>query len=59
MSSSIKQDFLVVQISDFYTDNGGSFKGHLVSYSDYFLSDKTLKADTITNLDISSFTYSN
>lgn len=59
MSSSIKQDFLVVQISDFYTDNGGSFKGHLVSYSDYFLIDKTLKADTITNLDISSFTYSN
>jgi len=36
-TSSLKQDFIVIQINDFYTDNGGSFKGHLVSYTDYYL----------------------
>ena len=59
VTSSIKQDFLAVEINDFYSDNGGTFKGHLVSYKDYFLSDSVLKEDTITTFDISSFTYSN
>lgn len=47
----------MLKISDFYTNNGALFNGHLVSYVDYF-STQGLNSDTITTYDISSYTYS-
>lgn len=62
VNSGSSSDFLVLQISDFYTSNGNALNtGHQVSYLDYNLPatiNASLNADTITTNDISSYSYS-
>lgn len=54
-------DLLVLQISDFYTNNGNSLNtGHQVSYLDYYTtsaSNSQLNIDGTTTYDISSYSY--
>jgi hypothetical protein len=62
VNSGANNDFLVLQISDFFTNNGNNLNtGHQVSYLDYNSAsngDTSLKTDVITTYDISSYAYS-
>jgi peroxiredoxin len=52
------EDILVVQQNPFYTTNtNDSFSGHIVTVSDYHLSNGALTADTITTDDLNAIGY--
>jgi hypothetical protein len=60
VNSGANSDFIVLKISDFFTNNGNSLNtGHQVTYADYYESTPgTLSVDTTTTYDISSYAYS-
>lgn len=62
VNSGANNDFLVLQISDFFSSNGNSLNtGHQVSYLDYNSAaavNSSLNADSITTYDISSYSFS-
>lgn len=59
ISSGGNNDLLVLQIDDFYTDNGSPLNtGHLVSYTDYYVSPSgSVVQDSNTANDVSSYKY--